>query len=96
MAKQQDTAGCIWYLAKFEAMTDLLRHLDLDLWVVCISVQHDDRVRQNVSYICALEGLWVAADISFRKLLHEPVNLLCLPRQPEAIQERPDSTARTA
>ena len=26
----------------FGAVTDLLRHLDLDLWVVGIGVQHDD------------------------------------------------------
>ena len=71
-------------------MTNLLRHLDLDLWVVRIGVQHDDRVCQDVGHIGTLEGIWVAADESFCKLLHQPVNLLCLPRQPEAIQERPD------
>lgn len=78
------------YVARCGGVTDLLRHLDLDLWVVRISVQHDDRVRQDVRNICTLEGIRVAANESLRKLLHEPVNLLCLPRQSEAIQERPD------
>ena len=74
-------------------MTDLLRHFDLDLGVVRIGVQHDDRIGQHIRNICTLEGIWVAADVSLRKLLHEPINLLCFPRQPEAVQECPDSTA---
>lgn len=78
------------FLARCGVVTDLLRHLDLDLWVVRIGVQHDDRVRQDISDICTLEGIWVATDESLRKLLHEPVNLLCLPRQSEAIQKRPE------
>ena len=70
-------------------LADLLRHLDLDLWVVSVCVQHDHRVCQDIGYISALEGIWVAVDKSLCKLLHEPINLLCLSWQTEAVQERP-------
>jgi hypothetical protein len=62
----------------------LLGHLVLNLRVVRVSVQQDDRVGQHIAHVRALEGVRIAAHIALCKFLHQPVDLLGLARQPEA------------
>ena len=66
------------------AFSHLLRHLVLDLRVVGIGVEQDDGVCQHIRHISALEGVRIAADVAFCKLLHESVDLLRLSWEPEA------------
>ena len=70
-------------------MTYLLGHLGFDLGVVRICVEHDYRVGQHIRDIGTLEGIRVAAHVALSKLLHQAINLLRFPGQPEAGQEQP-------
>ena len=72
----------------------LLAHLILDLGVVCVCVEHHHRVCQHIRHIRALEILRVAADIALSKLFDQPVNLLRLSGQAEAVQEHPEIKAQ--
>ena len=46
--------------------------------IVCISVEHDERKGQQVSAVWRCKGAWIVLAVTFRKPLHNAVNLLSL------------------
>ena len=66
-------------------------HSVLDLRVVGIRIEHNDRVRQLVCRVSIGKGSLVALRVPLGKLEHEPVNLLCFAWQPERLKEASQS-----
>ena len=66
-------------------------HAVLDLRVVGIRIEHNDRVRQLVCGVGIGKGSLVALRVPLGKLEHEPVNLLCLAWQSKRLKEPPQS-----
>mmetsp|Transcript_25816 Transcript_25816/g.70013 ORF Transcript_25816/g.70013 Transcript_25816/m.70013 type:complete len:207 (+) Transcript_25816:3945-4565(+) len=65
----------------------LLGHLLLDLGIVQVGVEHDHAVGQHIRDVGTLEGVGVALQVALGKLLHQAVDLLGFPWQPESSQE---------
>lgn len=65
-------------------------YLGFDHGVVGVSVEHDDGVGEHVGRVGAGELLGVAAAEALRKLFHDAVDLLSLPRETEAQEDLPN------
>mmetsp|Transcript_1413 Transcript_1413/g.4076 ORF Transcript_1413/g.4076 Transcript_1413/m.4076 type:complete len:277 (+) Transcript_1413:2600-3430(+) len=75
----------------------LLRHFHLDPRIVGVSVKQYHGEGEHVADIGALEDLregGVAEKVALRKLLHQAVDLLGLPREAEVRQEAPDGVIK--
>ena len=75
----------------------LLGHaLRLEVLVMLISVQHDNRERQDVRSVgVGKDRIGVLVQVSLGKLEHESVDLLRLTRKTERLQVRPESVGET-
>ena len=58
--------------------------------IVLIGVEQDDGVAEDVDSVCIAEQVGALLVVVLAEGLHDAVNLLSLPRQPEALQVQPN------